>query len=279
VSTRRRTLRAARLFPPAATPGPAYSISDPSAGYGTIVPGAAARCSTATGNCYAVAVGAGSRPSVHWDTSLAESVSSGGPRAWTLHLGESFSDVPRTDPFYRFVETLLHRGITAGCAATPPRYCPANPVTRAQMAVFVLVAREGAGYAPAACVAGSEIFADVPAASGFCRWVEELARRGVASGCGGGSYCPNDAVSRAQMAVFVLRTLEPGSTPPACASGGEVFADVPAASGFCRWIEELARRGVVGGCGGGNYCPEGPVSRAQMGVFIGATFGLTLYGP
>ena len=47
-----------------------------------------------------------------------------------------------------------------------------------------------------------------------------------------------------------------------------MFADVPAASPYCRWVEELARRGVVGGCGGGNYCPNNPVNRAQMAVFI-----------
>jgi hypothetical protein len=55
--------------------------------------------------------------------------------------------------------------------------------------------------------------------------------------------------------------------------------DVPAASPFCRWIEELARRGVVSGCGDGNYCPADAVTREQMAVFISATFGLALYGP
>jgi hypothetical protein len=54
---------------------------------------------------------------------------------------------------------------------------------------------------------------------------------------------------------------------------------VPASSPFCRWIEELARRGVVAGCGGGNYCPTMPVAREQMAVFLGVTFGLVLYGP
>jgi hypothetical protein len=121
------------------------------------------------------------------------------------------------------------------------------------------------------------VFADLPASSPFCRWVEELARRGVVSGCGGGNYCPTNAVTRAQMAVFVLRTLDPNLTPPACTT--PVFNDVPANDGFCRWIEELARRGVVSGCGGGAYCPNNPVTRDQMGVFISGTFGLTLYGP
>jgi len=36
---------------------------------------------------------------------------------------------------------------------------------------------------------------------------------------------------------------------------------------------------VVSGCGGGRYCPNDPVTRDQMGVFIAQTFGLALYGP
>jgi hypothetical protein len=79
------------------------------------------------------------------------------------------------------------------------------------------------------------------------------------------------------MAVFVLRTLDGGLNPPPCTT--PLYDDVPASSGFCRWIEELTRRNVVTGCGGGNYCPADPVTREQMGVFISVTFGLTLYGP
>jgi hypothetical protein len=80
------------------------------------------------------------------------------------------------------------------------------------------------------------------------------------------------------MAVFVLVTLDPTLNPPACAPPN-TFNDVPETSPFCRWIEELAARGVVSGCGGGNYCPTDPVTREQMGVFLTETFGLTLYGP
>ncbi len=143
------------------------------------------------------------------------------------------------------------------------------------MSVFVLVAKEGVGFVPPACT--TPIFADVPASSPFCRFIEELSRRGVVSGCGGGNYCPTNPVTREQMAVFVLRTLDPALNPPPCST--PVFADVPASSPFCPFIEELARRGVVTGCGGGNYCPAASVTREQMGVFISATFALTLYGP
>jgi hypothetical protein len=189
--------------------------------------------------------------------------------------------VARGNPFYRFIETLLHHGVTGGCAAG--QYCPASSSTRREMAVFVLVADEGTAFAPPLCVAGSELFDDVPASSGFCPWIEELSRRGVVNGCQASPplYCPAAAVTRAQMAVFVLATKEPGFTPPDCVSGSELFGDVPAANGFCRWIEELARRGIVSGCQASPalYCPSSPVTRAQMGVFISGTFGLSLYGP
>jgi hypothetical protein len=143
------------------------------------------------------------------------------------------------------------------------------------MTVFTLVAKEGAGYTPPAC--GAPRFPDVPAASPFCPFVEELARRGVVAGCGGGNFCPGMDVTRAQLAVFALLTMDPALSPPAC--GTPMFADVPASSVFCPWIEELARRGVVAGCGGDNYCPSAPVTRAQMAVVVASTFGLTLYGP
>lgn len=57
-------------------------------------------------------------------------------------------------------------------------------------------------------------------------------------------------------------------TPPPCVAGSEAFDDVPAGNPFCPWIEELARRGITSGCGGNNYCPGQPVSRAQMAPFL-----------
>jgi hypothetical protein len=216
------------------------------------------------------------RPLLHWDATAWEQLlpdAQGQVKQWRLHVGESFTDVGRGSPFYRFVETLLHAGVTAGCNGA--LYCPGASTSREQMAVFVLVAKETTDYAPPPCT--MPLFDDVPASSPFCRWIEELARRGVVSGCAPGRYCPADAVTREQMAVFVLRTLDPSLDPPACTTPR--FDDVPASGAFCRWIEELARRGVVGGCGGANYCPTAAVTREQMSVFLTMTFGLTLYGP
>jgi hypothetical protein len=188
----------------------------------------------------------------------------------TLHqiAPYTFADVPPTHAFWDFVERVYAAGVTAGCGGD--NYCPAAATSREQMAVFVLRA-EDATFVPPPCAA--PVFSDVPASSPFCPWIEELARRQVVTGCGGGAYCPAAGVTRAQMAVFALATLEgPGYVPPAC--GAPMFGDVPASSPFCPWIEELARRGVVAGCGGGNYCPNTAISRGEMSVFLVGTFSL-----
>jgi hypothetical protein len=254
--------------------GVSYQLSDAAGAYGVVPNGSTAACT----DCYRVEVAfGGTRPASHWDATFTERLTPdvlGQTMPWPIHVGESFADVPTTSPYYRFAETLLHEGVTAGCANGA--YCPGAPTTREQMAAFVLLAREGAGYAPSAC-SPPGLFGDVPETSIFCDVIEELARRGIVSGCGGGNYCPTSAVTREQMAVFVLRTLDPNLSPPPCTA--PIFADVPASSTFCRWIEELARRGVVTGCGGGNYCPLAAVTREQMAVFLSVTFGLSLYGP
>ena len=259
--------------------GPAYTFIDNTANYGPVPNGAAGpACFGGAAGCFAMSISAGTRPAAHWDAQFREDItppSLGMSKVWVLHIGDTFSDMPRSNPFYRFVETVLHLGVIPGC--TSSTYCPFGAVTRAQMAEFVLRSKDP-NFVPPACVAGGEMFADVPAASLSCRWVEELARRGVVAGCGGGNYCPTLGVSREQLAVFLLVTLEGlGYTPPAC--GTPVFNDVPASSPFCRFVEELSRRGVVAGCGGGAYCPALGVARDQMSVFLTVTFSLALYGP
>ena len=102
--------------------GPTYTLLDSAANYGSMRPNTLATCNDGNSNpCYAVQI-SGSRPSTHWDASFQENLSAGGAHRWKLHLGDSFSDVPRSQPFYRKIETLLHNGITSGCTTT--QYCP-----------------------------------------------------------------------------------------------------------------------------------------------------------
>jgi uncharacterized repeat protein (TIGR03803 family) len=111
-------------------------------------------------------------------------------------------------------------------------------------------------------------FLDVPTGDIFHDYVRKLLSNGITAGCGGGNYCRNNAVTRAQMAVFLLKA-EHGLAyvPPFCTG---IFPDVPCTpgTGFPDWIEELSNEGITGGCGGGNYCPGNPVTRQQMAVFL-----------
>ena len=111
-------------------------------------------------------------------------------------------------------------------------------------------------------------FSDVPLPDPFHTFIEKVFRKGITAGCGGGNYCRDNSVTRAQMAVFLLKA-EHGAIfdPPDCAG---IFPDVPCTPGmgFSDWIEQLAAEGITGGCGGGNYCPNDPVTRQQMAVFL-----------
>jgi S-layer homology domain len=108
--------------------------------------------------------------------------------------------------------------------------------------------------------------------------MQELVHRGVTAGCGGGLYCPTGPVTREQMAVFLLKGVwaRPSRHRPARVRRS---TDVPCASPFAPWIQELVARGITSGCGGGLYCPSNVVTRGQMAVFLTKTFGLALYGP
>jgi hypothetical protein len=108
-------------------------------------------------------------------------------------------------------------------------------------------------------------FLDVPVSNPFYTRIGQLSARGVTSGCGGGNYCPAQAITREQMAAFILRSLgdfDP-PTPPS-----QRFLDVPPSNPFYRFIEQMAVRQITSSCGGGNYCPTDPVTRGQMAAFI-----------
>src|SRR6185503_1660874 len=82
--------------------GPAYTIVDGAADYGTIAPGDAASCGA---DCYSLSIAAASRPIRHWDATVTETVSpTAATKTWVLHIGGSFDDVPPASVFYRFVE-------------------------------------------------------------------------------------------------------------------------------------------------------------------------------
>ena len=185
-----------------------------------------------------------------------------------LELVGPFADVPPRYWAVSFITAISDSGITSGCGNN--NYCPEDSVTRAQMAVFLERGMRGSGFVPPP--ATGIVFNDVAAADFAANFIEQLFADGITAGCGNGNYCPDDSVTRAQMAVFLLRAKYGASYVPPPPAG--VFNDVPVGSFADRWIEQLAAEGITSGCGGGNYCPTNPVTRAQMAVFLVRTFGL-----
>ena len=250
--------------------GATYALLDAAAGYGSIDAGADGTCAS---DSYGLGVDEpATRPSAHWDLTFVETLSTGAMHTWTVHVGRSFDDVPPGHWAYRFVETIFHSGITAGCGSST--YCPERPLTRAEMAVLLLMAEHGLAWQPPVPTGG--VFSDVPGSHWAGAFVEALAAEGITSGCAPDLYCPDDPITRAQMAVFLLVARHgSGWTPPA--PTGTVFTDVPADHWAGAFIEALAAEGITTGCGPETYCPDSPVSRAEMAVFLTSTFGLVLH--
>jgi len=109
-------------------------------------------------------------------------------------------------------------------------------------------------------------FLDVPGNQQFYNFVTTLVSNAITVGVGNGLYGVNDPTLRQQMAVFLLKGRHGICyVPPNCTG---TFSDVPCPSTFANWIEALAAEGITGGCGTGVYCPQNPVRRDQMAVFL-----------
>jgi S-layer homology domain len=112
-----------------------------------------------------------------------------------------FLDVPCSSTFAPWIEEMAAEGITGGCGGG--NFCPNNPVRRDQMAVFLLKGEHGSDFVPPPCTG---VFADVPCPGTFADWIEQLKAENITGGCGGSNYCPSNANTRGQMAVFIVKT-------------------------------------------------------------------------
>jgi len=181
--------------------------------------------------------------------------------------GGGFSDVSSSDTAASAIYTMAAWGIIPGCTATT--FCPFQTVTRADMAVFL---ERGLNvFVPPPNQ--PQIFSDVPPGAYAYDFIEDFSKRGITNGCGAGTYCPSRGVTRAEMAIFLLRT-EHGSAYAPPAATGTMFSDVPAGAFGAAFIEQLARESITLGCGGGQFCPDATVAREQMALFLTRLFKL-----
>lgn len=187
------------------------------------------------------------------------------PAAAALPPGGTFLD-DNGSMFEGAIEAVAAEGITRGC--NPPGndlFCPKQHVTRGQMAAFLVRALGLAANGP-------QTFVDVPPDHIFHAEIRGLAAAGITKGCnpaqGNTRYCPDRAVTRAEMAAFLVRAR--GLTATSAIS----FADVPPGHLFHSEINRLATAGITFGCGGGRFCPDRPVLREEMAAFLQRALGL-----
>ncbi len=160
------------------------------------------------------------------------------------------------------IEAIAEAGVTKGC--NPPYnddYCPDSDVTRGEMAAFLVRAL---GLTDDG---GRDWFSDDDE-SVFEGDINRLAAAGITVGCNppaNDEYCPQDRVTRGQMAAFLVRGLG-----LIAGSGADLFTDDDS-SIFEDHIDRLATAGITMGCNppaNDRFCPYVNVGRDEMASFI-----------
>lgn len=175
----------------------------------------------------------------------------------------SFNDVTTSDIFRDYIQSIACAGITQGCGSG--NYCPTAYVIRGQMAAFIVRAREGEPPADY-CSTGSG-FNDVSPGDGECKYIKRLGDLQITTGCGNGNYCPDQYVTRGQMAAFLIRALYGenfGYTPT------PYFSDVPSSNAFFKYVQRLKDDGIT--VATGSYNIDDNVTRDQMAAFLFRAF-------
>lgn len=169
------------------------------------------------------------------------------------------------------IEAIAAQGVTRGCNPPPNHYyCPDEEVTRGQMAAFL---NRALGLPPS----DTNWFID-ETGHVFEQDIHALAEAGITRGCDPPDnfrFCPDDPVSRGQMAAFLNRAFDYPD------SGADRFVDDDE-SVFEGDIDSLAAAGVTAGCNppdNDEYCPDETVTRDQMASFLARAMELSPVAP
>ncbi|HSS18887.1 MAG TPA: galactose oxidase-like domain-containing protein [Pyrinomonadaceae bacterium] len=197
---------------------------------------------------------------------------------FTVYQAANFDDIiyppsPTPTALYDNISKIYARGVTLGCGSN--NYCPNSPVTREQMAAFLaravgfkVVAAANLTPTP---VSLTSVFADVSVSSSSHQYIDFIRRLGITNGCATAPqrFCPTQNVTRAEMAVFIVRALGMKAPP---APTMQTFNDVPTTHWAAAFIAEAARRRITFGFEDQTYHPEEAITREQMAAFLSRAF-------
>ena len=170
-----------------------------------------------------------------------------------VRVNPIFFDLAANYPLSGEVIYLFDQGITFGCENR--KYCPQDYVTRGEMAAFLVRAF------------------DLPSISGTVPYIDSFSHTfeseilvlnasGITKGCTPTHFCPEDYVTRGEMAAFLVRTLQLEKVTDSnkfIDDNGHIFE---------REIEILANNGITDGCDDQKFCPQDYVTRGEMAAFL-----------
>ncbi len=112
-----------------------------------------------------------------------------------------FTDVPADNLYFPWIQKMQDLGIALPCGTN--LFCPDTPVTRGIMAVLIIRGRYGVPTPTSYPL--PPYFTDVLTTHPYFPWIQKMKQLGITSGCSATTYCPDDAVTRGEMAVFIMR--------------------------------------------------------------------------
>ncbi len=178
-----------------------------------------------------------------------------------------FPDVPPSNVFYQYIRDLKELDITNGYS--DGTYRPDENLTRCGAAFFITKARaESFHYND-----GRRVFNDI-STNHFCYQVtRHLYELGISRGYSDGTFRPDDAITRGDMAVFTVRGL------PNLVDQMPSFHDVLHDNPFFPYVEAIYERGITRGCSSTSpypiFCPDDILTRGQTAAFVSRGMGFT----
>jgi len=182
--------------------------------------------------------------------------------------GFNFNDVPSTHWAKDYINAIACAGITVGCSSG--YFCPNDYVTNAQLTAFISRAREGEPP-DQYCNNGGGWFLDNPIGNVFCNYIRRLAELEIIGECTNGYFCPNNLVIRSTVAESMIKALREVVSDNYCINGSP-FSDVSINHPKCKYIKKLYDLGIATGCGGGKFCPNDFITRAELSTFLYRAF-------
>ncbi|GBC85989.1 hypothetical protein HRbin11_02456 [bacterium HR11] len=201
-----------------------------------------------------------------------------------MKTGPTFADVPCHHPFFGFIERLYEMGVAEPCDAGARRFCPEQPVTRAQMAAWLTRLR---GDAPEeSCQPGFPDLAGHP----LCGVVENLQLQGISEACDlqlcpqvaaglrcsahpdcdskddvveGTCFCPDLPISQRTALLWILRSLR--RQAPRCVLCDPAAGPDASDRWLMPWLERAYFLGILDVPRVRRRTPSRPVSGGSAG--------------